>query len=354
MRTKNTARTRLMLSCAALVAAVAVAACGSTSTNTSAGGSGAQSLLRQTFASGHQVKSGVLGFSLTIDPSGSTLLTTPITASLSGPFQSHGTGKLPSSDFTVRIAALGKQGSLGIISTGTAGYLTLQGSAYQLPRAQFERLEQSFSSAGGGGAGHGGLAGLGIDPQRWLQNPTIVGSQVVNGVRTTHLRAGVNAAALLSDLSTFLSRTTKSAGISPTTQQKIAAAVHSATVDVWTGSADKILRRLTLSLTVPLSGQTSSALGGLRSAGIALAIQYADLNQPQTITAPAHALPYSQFTTKLQGALGALTGAVPGMSGGTSGSAPSSSAVTKYSKCIQTAGQDVAKMQKCASLLNGK
>ncbi|HET8977030.1 MAG TPA: hypothetical protein VFN87_02670 [Solirubrobacteraceae bacterium] len=343
----------------ALLCALAVAACGSSSATGSSSGN-AQTLLAQTFSSGHTVKSGVLGFTLSIDPSGSSTLTTPIVFSLDGPFQSRGTGKLPASAFTVGISALDKHGSLGVISTGTAGYVTLQGNAYQLPQADFQKLESSFSSVGGSGSA-AGLAGLGINPQHWLEHPVIVGSDTVGGAQTTHIRSGVNVGALLADLNTFLGKTAKTTGSSSSipsqipaaTQQKIAAAVKNATVDVWTGKSDQTLRKLTLSLTIPVSGQTSAQLGGMTAAGVGLTIQYAHLNQPQTISAPSHVLPYSQFTTKLRALLAGVQGAVGSGAGGSSSGSASSSKVAKYSACIQKAGQDVAKMQKCASLLNG-
>jgi hypothetical protein len=354
-----------------VLVAVVLAACGS-STGSGSGSSGnAESLLQQTFSSGHTVKSGVLGFTLTINPSGSSTLSGPLTLSLTGPFQSRGTGKLPASDFTVGIAALGHKGALGVVSTGTNGYVTLDGASYQLPAADFQRLEQSFSGVeSSSGSGHS-LSGLGIDPLHWLQNPTVVGTEAVGGASTTHIRAGVDVAKLLIDLNTFLAKTAATAGttkipksIPAATQQRIAAAVKHATVDVWTGTSDRTLRKLSLALTVPVTGQTSTVLGGVTSAGIGLTLQYSDLNQTQTIPAPTNVKPYSQFTTKLRGIVGGIegglgaTGGAAGSTGSSAGSTGGSGATTsdvqKYSQCIQKAGQNVLKMQKCAPLLNGK
>jgi hypothetical protein len=362
MHTENMAprfKLRVSLVLCAAACALALAACGSSSSNDPPSG-GVQSLLTQTFSKAHTVRSGVLGFSLTLSPSGSSTLTTPITLSLDGPFQSRGTGKLPESDFTIGISALNKHGSLGVISTGSNGYVTLQGSAYQLPASDFQRLESSFSSVGSSGQSSG-LSGLGINPQHWLKNPSIVGSDTLNGTPTTHVRSGVNVTALLADLNTFLSKTAKTtagstsipSSIPPATQQKIAAAVQNAQVDIWTGSADKTLRKLTLALTLPVTGQTSTVLGGMSSAGIGLTLQYSHLNQPQTITAPGSVKPYSEFTAKLRSILSGVEGGLG--ASGASGAAGSSSAagVSKYSQCIQRAGNDVSKMQKCASLLQG-
>jgi hypothetical protein len=370
MQTENIAapsKLRAGLFFSAIVCALAIAACGSSSGTGSSTGN-VQSLLAQTFSKGHTVKSGVLGFSLSIDPTGSSTLTTPIVLSLNGPFQSRGTGKLPASDFTVGISALNKHGSLGVISTGTNGYVTLQGAAYRLPQSDFQRLESSFSSVGSSGSSSG-LSGLGINPQHWLKNASVVGTETLNGAQTTHIRSGVDVTALLSDLNTFLAKTAKStsgsanipSAIPAATQQKIAAAVRNAQVDIWTGANDKTLRKLVLSLTVPVSGQTSTVLGGMSSAGIGLTIQYSNLNQAQTISAPSSVKPYSQFTAKLRSVLaGVQTGlgsAGTGATGSTGGSgqngSSSSANVSKYSQCIQRAGNDVLKMQKCASLLNG-
>lgn len=349
---------RVSLVFCAIACALAVAACGSSSASNTSSGS-VQSLLSQTFAKGHSVKSGVLGFSLSVTPTGSSTLTTPIVLSLNGPFQSRGSGHLPQSAFTIGISALNKRGSIGVISTGTSGYVTLQGNAYQLPAADFQRLRSSFSSSGSSGQS-GGLAGLGINPQHWLKDPAIVGSDTLNGAQATHIRSGVNVTALLADLNTFLAKTAKTTAgstniptsIPAASQQKIAAAVRGAQVDIWTGTADKTLRKLTLSLTLPVSGQTSTVLGGMTSAGIGLSLQYSDLNQPQTISAPGNIKPYSQFTAKLRSVLSSVQGGL-GSAGGASSGSSSAGNVSKYSQCIQRAGSDVQKMQKCASLLNG-
>ena len=351
---------------AAIVAVLALAACGSSSSTSSSASGSAQSLLKQTFSSGHSVKSGVLAVDLTVNPTGSSTLSTPITLSVSGPFQSRGGGKLPQSDLTIGVSALGKKGSLGVISTGTAGYVNLSGVNYQLPAADFQKLQSSFSTTGGGSQ-DAGLAQLGINPLHWLTNPSIVGTATVGGASTTHIRAGVNVTALIADLNTFLTKTAKKAttagvptSISPATGQKIAAAVKNATVDVWTGKSDSTLRKLTLALSVPVTGQASTELGGLTLAGIALTVGYSDLNQPQTIATPTNVHPYSEFTAKLQslgaaleGALGSSSLGLTGSSGTTSSTGSGSSAgLSKYTQCIQNAKGDVTKMQKCASLLN--
>jgi hypothetical protein len=354
----------------ALMIGIVVAACGSSSSNS--GSSGAQTLLNQTFSGKHTVKSGVLSFTLSLSPSGSSTIKGPISLGLSGPFQSRGTGQLPESALNISIDALGHHGALGIVSTGTNGYITLKGVAYQLPAADYQKLATSFASAGSGQAG--GLAKLGIKPLHWLTNPSIVGSESVAGAPTTHIRASVNVATLLGDFSTLLQKASASgatgtAGIpttlSPATRQKIASEIKHPTVDIWTGSSDHTLRKLAINLNLPLSGQISSLLGGLSSAAIGVTLSYANLNQPQTVSTPSNVQPFAGFASKLQGimtqiqsSLGAgLTGTQSSSSSGTSTAGSSGTAtpsgVQKYSQCIQHAAGDVTKMQKCAKLLSG-
>ncbi|MGH2867735.1 MAG: hypothetical protein ACRDNK_09225 [Solirubrobacteraceae bacterium] len=354
---------------AALVLAILVTACGSSTS--SSGSSGAQTLLNQTFGGQHTVKSGVLSFALMLSPSGSSTLKGPISLGLSGPFQSRGAGKLPESNLSLSVDALGHHGALGIVSTGTNGYITLNGVAYQLPAADYQKLASSFASAGSGQTS--GLAKFGIKPLHWLTNPSVVGSDSVGGAPTTHIRANVNVSTLLSDLSTLLQKASASGAagtaaipgtLSPATRQKIAAEVKHPTVDIWTGSTDHTLRKLAINLDVPVSGQISTLAGGLRSLGIGLTLSYAGLNQPQTITAPGNVQPFTGFATKLRGIITSIQGSLGasglGGAGTSSGSAttPGSGTATpggvqKYSQCIQKAGSDVTKMQKCAALLNG-
>src|SRR5947209_12962508 len=96
------------------LAGLSLAACG--------GGSGAnpQQLLNQTFAGSHTVNSGRLSFSLSMTPSGSTSLTSPVSLSFGGPFQSRGPGQLQASNFQLSLTGADQTGSDGYMSTGTS------------------------------------------------------------------------------------------------------------------------------------------------------------------------------------------------------------------------------------------
>ncbi len=141
--------------------ALGVSACGSSGSHTSGSGGSAgpaasgnpTTLLRQTFASTHSIKSGVLGVSLVIQPKGSSELSTPLTLTLGGPFQSSGGGHTAQSALTISFSGLGKHGSLGVTTTGSAGYVTLEGTSYKLPSADFKKLKNSLGTQSSFGLG---------------------------------------------------------------------------------------------------------------------------------------------------------------------------------------------------------
>jgi hypothetical protein len=204
----------------------------------------------------------------------------------------------------------------------------------------------------------------------------------------------VNLAALLVDINKLLAKASSASGstkiptaIGPATRRRTVREIKSPTVDVWTGSSDKTLRKLEINLTLPVSGTASRTLGGMTSAALGVILQYEDVNQPQTVAAPTNVRPFSQFEAKARSFVGQLqtafgTTASTGSTGsagatgsagstgsagatGTAGatgsagatgatvSAGSSAKVRGYSLCLQQAGTDVTKMQKCAPLLNG-
>ena len=342
---------------AAALAAFSLAACG----GSSASPQQARTLLRETFKGNHQVNSGKLTVRLAVTGAGSQTAKGPVELDFGGPFQSQGKGQLPKSDFTLKLSALGRTATLGVISTGTKGYVQLQGTTYQLPSSTFRQLESSFAGAAGSSSGgSGALSKLGIDPLNWVRTPTVVGTDNVGGASTTHIHGDVAVARLLADLSTVLQKASSlgisgstgqlALGIPASTRQRIVGEVRHLTLDVWTGSRDHTLRKLEINFELPVSGAAATLLGGMRSAHLLLLVQYADINQPQTISTPSSAQPFSQFVAKVRSFTQGLISGAP--SSGT-GSA-SSQQLQRYTQCIQSAGGDVAKMQRCASILNGQ
>jgi hypothetical protein len=293
---------RLVRALLPAVGVVALAGCGS-----SGSGVSARALLRDTFAARHQVTSGRMSFALTVAPAGAGARADPVTVTVGGPFQSRGAGRSPASDFTLQVASGSQHGSLAIVSTGTAAFVTFAGTSYRLPESTFERFASGLSPLTAGGS----LSSLGIEPLDWLVDPVVVGRATVGGVPTIHIRARVDPQRLVRELGALLSTTGSLAGgansagrsvtLSPASQRRIAGAIRKASVEIWTGVADRTLRRLTLAVTLPVAGGLSSLLGGLRSARLLLDVRYTDLNQAQRIPAPANARPFSELASALVG-----------------------------------------------------
>jgi len=338
------------------LAAIALAACG----GSSSGGSGdAQSLLRQTFSGSHQIKSGKANIQLRVAVTGDPSLQGPIEATIAGPFQSVGSGRLPKFDLSIDANAQGQGIKAGLTSTSDQLFVNFGGTSYAAPAQLVQRLEQSYarSQRQGSRQQRSSLKALGIDPLKWLQDATVVGTESVGGTQTDHISAKVNVSALLDDVDALLARVS-SGGIPgvpagarvpsrlpASARSQIEQAVKSATFDVWSGKSDHTLRKLTLALdVVPPRGK-------VRSVMVNLSVELTDLNQPQSITAPASSRPLSELLGQFSGLLGgALGGSALGGSGSSSGGA-SSQQLNAYAKCVQRAGSNVTEAQKCASLL---
>ena len=291
------------------------------------------------------------------------MLTEPISLSFGGPFQSRGKGKLPKSDFAIAIGFQGHTGQLGIISTGTEGFVTLEGTAYKLPAASFQQLEGGVSTVGGGSGSSSALSSLGIHPEQWLIDPKVLGTAKVGGTDTDHIQGRLAVKPLLADLSQLLgkaatlsSSTASVTSISAADQAKIAGEVTNATFDLWTGTQDHTIRKLSVTATLPVTGTTRTELGGMTRARLTFGLTYSDVGQPQTITTPTSSKPYTQFQSRLRDIVLEIEELVVGATGSstsTTSSSAGASGDSAYSQCVANAGGSVSKIQKCAALLNG-
>ena len=158
-----------------LVAALALASCGgeeepaeraNATTDTT-------SLLRATFANLGKMQSATVDLKLRIEPRGAAAAQGPVAARLHGPFVSQGPNKLPKFAFTAELQAAGQTISGAAVWTGSKGYVTLQGTPYEISDlvmkqfvAGYEQTLQNRRGAQGGLV----LGSLGIDFTKWLKN----------------------------------------------------------------------------------------------------------------------------------------------------------------------------------------
>jgi hypothetical protein len=358
---RMTIRPRTLLVLLVAAAALAVAACGGGSKSASSS-TDVDQLLKDTFSGGDRaIKSGKISLSLHIQTQGGTNAQ-PIDVSISGPFESQGSAKLPKLALKAKLAASGASYEAGITSTGDKGFVNFSGSDYVVSDAVFAQLKQGYEKAQSEAAKKKGTSfgTLGIDPRRWLKNPRNAGETKVGGDDAIRITGDVDVPKLLDDVNTAIERT-RSLGIqgtgslpqklTPQQRQQATDAIKKLAVEIDTGKDDRILRRMVVDLDVTAPKGTTT---GAQSATIKLDLQFTDVNQSQDISAPANPKPLDQLLGQLGSlGLGGSTGSGSGSSGSSgSGSGGASSAnLEKYSKCIQDAGNDSAKASKCADLL---
>jgi hypothetical protein len=345
---------RLVFALLSCVIVMFLAACGG-------GDDSVNSLLSQTFAPDKAVKSGRLNVQLDADVQGVQGLNGPVRLRLGGPFQSSGKGQMPRFDFTLGLTAGGQTFSAGGVSTGDKGFVKFQGQAYAVSDQLFTQFKNGYLNAAKQSANKKSnaptLGALGIDPRRWLTGAKKAGEEKIGDTDTIHITAGIDVNHLLDDVNRLLGKASTASGsksvpqsLTPQQRQQIQNAVDTATVDVFTGKDDKLLRRLDVNVKLKPSGK-------LKGGTVRFQLQLDALNKDQTITAPGNAKPLDQLLQSL----GATSG-----SSGTSGStgqsttpapttpaAPStgsSSGNSAYLQCVDKAGGDIGALQKCASL----
>ena len=190
----------------AILASIALAACGSSSSSSS---EDAATLLKQTFTGSHKVSSGNLNLAVTVDPSGSTTLSGPIKLSFGGPFQSSAQRQAPAVELH-RQRQRARQERLAGAASRPASRRT---SRFRAPAISCRRRRsRSSSRASRRSAPPATAAARARSPSsassRWTGCGTRRSSAprawVARTPRTS--RASINVAALLNDFSTFLQK----------------------------------------------------------------------------------------------------------------------------------------------------
>ena len=337
-----------------------------------------QKLINETFSGGKNVRSGKVDVSVRVTPHGSPQFSQPFVLRVTGPIQSQGKGNPPKFDLGLSVSANGRSLSAAAVSTGQAGYVRVQGAAYQLSSSTFAMLKQAYVQAQARtqqaktGSQQTTPAALGINPRTWLKDAKTEGSDEVGGVDSDHVSATIDVPKMLADVNTALAKVHAKglpqaqqlpSSITPEQQKRITDAVKNASFDFWTGKDDKILRRLLVKLNFQVPPSERSTARGVTGGDLGFDYQITELNQPQQVSAPANAKPFSQLGPALRslvgggaGAGGAGAGGAPGGAGApgagaSGGTAPSPAAQEAYVRCVQQAGGDLAKAQSCAALI---
>jgi len=245
-------------------------------------GKGASSVLSKTASSLGDIRSGDLGFSLLVTPRGDSA-GPAFGFKLAGPFSTQKSA-LPVTKVDYTQIANGKSKTVTFTSTGTKGYVTVDSTTYELPASRLGPIRSVMSSFGGNGKGRS----LPID--RWIRDAKVSDGGTVGGVATDHVQGGFDVARAAGDLgSQALGRS-----LTERERKQLADATRSATIDVWSGRQDHLLRKLAIDVDLGFDVPTDlrAALGKLVGARIALNMTITDPNRPVTVTAPLNPRPY--------------------------------------------------------------
>jgi hypothetical protein len=124
-------------------------------------------------------------------------------------------------------------------------------------------------------------------------------------------------------------------------------AITKAQVDIYTGVADHIVRKADLDIAFTVPQIAAGAIDGLTGGSLTADVTLTDVNQPQTITAPAGAQPATKSKLlnavfALESKFGSLSSLVAGLGLGTGsnfgGSVSASSSSTTASSTASSSG----------------
>jgi hypothetical protein len=293
----------------------------------SGGGSSASTgparVLDQTF-SGHGASSGKFEATGAVALQGVPApAANPFLIEAAGAFQNGASGAPAKFDVDATVTAVGQKQSFHLVSTGQQAYLTAGGSTQQLP------------------AGNGATT-FPVNPRSWLRHPVDAGTAQVDGVTTQHVSADVDVAKMFSDLQAAAPKSGAAGqtGLSDATQKTLRDSVKGARADVYAGTSDHLLRRLTVTGTFQTTGPNSSKINGR----LLFDLRIADVSKPQSIAAPRSRAPHA--ATKPHGG---RSHARP-KPAGTSTPAPGRTRSAKgYVSCVQAA-QDLPALARCQAL----
>jgi hypothetical protein len=360
-------RSLLALLVLALAIPAAVAGCGDDDDASSAD---PQTVLDETFDNDTTVNSGDLSLTASVSADGEQ--GGSFEASLSGPFQgdAESENEIPQLDWTASASGSGAGQSVdfsgGLVVTEDNAYVEYNDQAYEVGSDEFSQLrdqvEAQAEQAGGSDAqgtfqeqcasaieqAGGDASGCDIDFAGWLTNLTNEGSEDVGGTPTDHIAGDANVEQILTDIGDLASSIpgAESQGFDPAQLQLLQGAVSDASIDVYSGTDDHVLRKLEVNL-----GIDPSAIGGssvpISNITVGFAVEIDGLNEEQTIEAPTDTKPISDLLGDFGVDSDALGGAL-GATGG--GGASGSNAGDAYLECVAEASTP-AEINDCASQL---
>ena len=341
----------------ALASALLIAACGGGGNDQDP-----QQVLQQTFNNPTSIQSGTFDLDFRLETSGGDNPGS-FEAKLGGKFASQGPDQFPKFDIDASVKAeSGSQnisGSGGLLSTGDQAFVNYQGTDYAVPQQLYDEFTTTYAQLqgqNGSGKSTSLLKSLGISPSDWLTDLKNEGTEDVEGAKTIHISGSANVSKLVEDLKAIAQRAGDAVNVDTQRLDQLNDVIQSGDIDVYSGEDDNLLRRFQIHVDLKPPAGTPNAPDSL---SVDLQLNFADINNQETFTAPGNAQPLAdlfqrlginrrQLGTQLRGGLGS-GGALPESGGSTT--APSTSGIQAYEQCLSQASGS-AELQKCADLLS--
>jgi len=283
----------------ACAVSIAVSACGSSTPKLTP----AQQITRTEAASSH-IKSGRLHLVFALKLNGPKVLKgKPLALTVSGPFENK-----VGTDLAITVSAVGSTGDLGVDVVNKRLYVGLANTFYSVPDSALKSLlsvsdltqTQGLSGSTSASAAERELKSLGINPRGWISAWQDLGEVNIAGVNTEHLQGQINVSKILSQVLNAVSKSTSNA-TAPSKQSLalIDSAITTSRVDLYIGESDHILRKADFDLAFVVPALVQSQAGGLTSGSLTASLVLTDVNQPQSVSAPANPQPLSRIRTGL-------------------------------------------------------
>jgi hypothetical protein len=178
---------------------------------------------------------------------------------LTGAFDS-GTGEgVPDFRINGRLSSDGKQAGGAFVSVGDKAYFVKGETGWRVPAPLWAPVAD-------------GKLSLPVHPATWMRDAKSEGTETIAGVETQHVSARVDSQSVVNDLA----QAARQNGGELSNRAAFARALKRGKVDLWVGSDDHILRRLSLNVAFAGRGR------------LELDVRLSDVNNPQQIEAPAH------------------------------------------------------------------
>jgi hypothetical protein len=236
--------------------------------------------LRDTSRNLSKIHSGDLTMRLVMSPSGKP----GVGFSMAGPFALRRDMRLPVARIAFTQLAGSRRVPATLISTGASAFVAVAGTTYRLPAGQADALRIVTPGARG-------LNGLQLDIGRWIDGPRSSGGPSVGGDETDRISGRLRIGSALHDLF----NAARKAGAGPVPSAKDAArlgdSVTDSSVELLTGSKDRLLRRVTVDAQLDVPARLRARLGSGARLRLQFELGVAHPNRRVRVRAPSRSQP---------------------------------------------------------------